>query len=245
MNIDEFLALAKSRRSCRVFKSGPPIPDTVIRKVLDAARWAESGANGQPWEFIVVKDPETLKKLNEICLEEKWESYYIEQLISPEYRQPILDREPQGTGWEEVNTLIVVVGDRRTLQATVRSANYISAEGGPGSVYLKNIANTTQILHLAIFAAGYATRWVSITRSNEEQIKRLLGVPDVLDIHTMVPIGYPAYEYLAPYRRKLDDIVHNEKYDMGKFRTVQDITEFLAFLRTKQRSDYHRLFPDK
>ena len=55
MEIDEFLELVTKRRSTRRF-SPDPVPDEFIEKMIEAARWAQSGANGQPWEFIVVKD---------------------------------------------------------------------------------------------------------------------------------------------------------------------------------------------
>jgi nitroreductase len=48
MNIEQFLELAKKRRSIRRFKPDP-VPDEIIQKILEAARWAMSGANGQPW----------------------------------------------------------------------------------------------------------------------------------------------------------------------------------------------------
>ena len=65
MQIDEFLDLARKRRSIRKFKPAP-VPDEYIEKIIEAGRWAMSGANGQPWEFIVVKDKETIKKIVEV-----------------------------------------------------------------------------------------------------------------------------------------------------------------------------------
>ena len=53
MNIKDFLELAKKRRSIRHFKPDP-VTEEFIEQILEAARWAMSGANGQPWEFIVV-----------------------------------------------------------------------------------------------------------------------------------------------------------------------------------------------
>ena len=52
---DRFLALGKARYTCRGLKS-EPVPEGALEKILEAARWAMSGANSQPWEFIV-KNP--------------------------------------------------------------------------------------------------------------------------------------------------------------------------------------------
>ncbi len=53
MKIDEFLELARTRRSIRRFKPDP-IPDEYINKILEAARWSPSWGNTQPWEIAVV-----------------------------------------------------------------------------------------------------------------------------------------------------------------------------------------------
>ncbi|MEJ2067558.1 MAG: nitroreductase family protein, partial [Deltaproteobacteria bacterium] len=57
MEYQEFLELLKYRRSIRRFKNDP-IPDEYVTMVLEASRYAMSGGNSQPWEFIVVKDPQ-------------------------------------------------------------------------------------------------------------------------------------------------------------------------------------------
>jgi 5,6-dimethylbenzimidazole synthase len=61
---DMLLKLVKTRMSVRKFRSDP-IPDETVDKILEVARWAMSGANSQPWEFIVVTDPDTKKQLRD------------------------------------------------------------------------------------------------------------------------------------------------------------------------------------
>ena len=57
MNYESLLELVKNRRSIRRFKPDP-IPDEYVDKIIEAARWAPSGFNSQPWEFVVVKKQE-------------------------------------------------------------------------------------------------------------------------------------------------------------------------------------------
>jgi nitroreductase len=54
--------LVKTRMSVRKFRPDP-IPEETIDKILEVARWAMSGANSQPWKFIVVTDPDLKKQL--------------------------------------------------------------------------------------------------------------------------------------------------------------------------------------
>ncbi len=60
--MDVFEAI-RNRCSVREFKP-EIIPDEALRKILDAARWAPSPFNTQPWEFIIIKDKETLKAIS-------------------------------------------------------------------------------------------------------------------------------------------------------------------------------------
>ena len=55
MNSANLLQVIKKRRSVRVYKAGK-ISDKQLEAILEAARWAPSGANTQPWEFIVTRD---------------------------------------------------------------------------------------------------------------------------------------------------------------------------------------------
>ena len=59
----EVLEAIKTRRSIRRFKKEPVAPD-LIEKLLEAGRWAPSSANTQPWEFIVITDPEIKKRIS-------------------------------------------------------------------------------------------------------------------------------------------------------------------------------------
>ncbi len=51
------MALLKGRRSIRRYKD-KPVPDELLSEVLEAGRWAPSASNRQPWDFVVVRDPE-------------------------------------------------------------------------------------------------------------------------------------------------------------------------------------------
>ena len=61
-----FLDLARSRRSVRHYRPDPVRPD-LLDQVLEAGRWAPSAVNSQPWEFIVVTDPEVKQALYDLA----------------------------------------------------------------------------------------------------------------------------------------------------------------------------------
>jgi nitroreductase len=65
MDYNSFLELAKKRRTIRRFKPDP-IPDEYVDKIIEAARWAPSGFNLQPWEFVVIKKKELRENIIQI-----------------------------------------------------------------------------------------------------------------------------------------------------------------------------------
>ncbi len=240
MNIDEFLELARKRRSVRKFKSDP-IPDGVVEKILDAAHWAQSGANAQPWEFIVVKNKETIHKMEELLSEFlATTAWHIEKtrLQEVRHRNHVNGPAEGARGWREAPVVVVVLGDPRTTQASVLVSQYLPHEGGTGAHSLKNMANATQIMQLAVAAAGLGSEWVSVNYSIERKLKELLGVPDELIIHTLVPIGYPEKAPEAGVRRDIKEIIHYEKYDQSRARTAEDVYNFLLSLRQKTQTAY-------
>ena len=87
MKIDDYLALVRARRSARRFKSDP-IPLQNVDKMLEAARWAMSGANAQPWEFVVVDDTAMQERIVDSWLEPRKEVYAAERAHLPEFRHP-------------------------------------------------------------------------------------------------------------------------------------------------------------
>jgi nitroreductase len=229
VQIDQFIELVRKRRSIRKFKPDP-IPDEYVEKILETARWAMSGANGQPWEFIVVKNQETINKIKESRVESRKESYIIEQTRAEGIRYPGLKYPPE-PGFEGAPLAIVVLGDRRTYQASVMSTAFIGGETTIGSGYLKNMANATQNMCLAAAALGLGAQWASVNIMWAQPLKAILDVPPAIDIHTIVAVGYPAYEPGKPYRRELIEMIHYEKYDKSKYRSGEDIIKFVQHLR--------------
>ena len=141
--------------------------------------------------------------------------------------------------------VIVVLGDRRTAQASILATHFMHNEGGPDAHYLKNVANATQILQLAAASLGLASMWGSVNEISEGPLRKLLDIPEELSIHTLVPIGYPAINPKPTYRRELEEIVHYEKYDRSKFRTGEDIYNWLVALRHSTASAYSMFLKNK
>ncbi|HEY7554055.1 MAG TPA: nitroreductase family protein [Candidatus Binatia bacterium] len=218
MMIDDLRVLVEQRRSIRGYDPGREVPDDAIKAILDCARWAPSGGNGQPWEFIVVMDKQTRHKIADI---------YLKQLIDKREMDMAVrgTAKMTGDGFRHAPVHIVVLGDPRVKEAYPIRTKLEKAE----SHFITGLANATLLIHLAAASLGLASQYVSDANSPymETMLKALLGIPEPLRIYHLVPIGYAKGPVAAPPRRMLEEIVHYEKYDMAKYRDEGGITGFV------------------
>jgi nitroreductase len=236
LKIDEFVELARSRKSCKGRFKSDPIPDGYIEKILEAARWAMSGANGQPWEFIVVKEQDTKDKIADALRKQNELSGWIETSRVIEMRMPWFRKFPEVFPEPQYRTapaIIVICADPRASQATTLDRVYDYRW-----VILENICMATQILHLAVAACGLRSQFVTVNFLTEQLIKPILGIPPIIRIFSLAPIGYPEKEPPRSFRRKIEEFVHYEKYDLSKCRSHADIQEFIRELREKSEALY-------
>jgi nitroreductase len=231
------------RLSVRRFKPDP-LPEGAVEKILEAGRWAMSGANGQPWEFIVVTDPVMKQKLFNQYQEQLIDyNFWMEQIRMPELRHPAfhltgspeeqLQKLQARTGWATAPVLIVVLGDGRRQWATVMGGHTF---GRHQSHLSDALANTSTLIHLAAATLGLGAQWVTI--HIEDGFKHILGVPDVMTMHSIIPVGYPDVPPRKGVRRPLAEIVHQDGYDMSKHMTNREIVEYLRQLRAKTIPKY-------
>jgi 5,6-dimethylbenzimidazole synthase len=240
---DTLIEVLKRRMSTRKLKPDP-LPAGAIEKILEAGRWAMSGANGQPWEYLVVTDPAKKRRLHETYQDVLTDyNFWMEQMRIPELRHPAfarggqpeeeLRKRKENPGWSEAPALIVVLGDGRRQWATVMGGHTL---GRHQSHLTDGLANTCTLMHLAAAAMGLGTQWVTI--HIEDPFKRLLNVPDVLTFYSIIPVGYPDVPPKEGVRRPLAEIVHYNEYDQGKYVSNRQILEYIRDLRGKTMPKY-------
>ena len=237
MQYEDFLELLKYRRSIRKFKPDP-IPDDYVTRILDAAHYAMSGANSQPWEFIVVRDPEVKKGIYKAYLKHHDYVWHMEQQRIAEYRLPAFDVAASEKdkslamvgGWKDAPVYIVVLEDRRKQWGSVLPANQ------RGRVLPQSMAHCTAVIHLAAAALGLGSKRVDV--SAHQDFREILGYPEPLDLDVIIPIGYRAYEPGPPHRLPLEELVHHDSYDMGKFMRNEDFLGHLKRIRRLGKPGY-------
>lgn len=158
----EYFDVVNNRRSCRNFKPDP-IPKGAVEQIIEAAHWAPSGANGQPWEFVVITKKETKDKIADIYVENgRKQGCVFESTRGEEYRHNMFKKYySNAPGWKAAPVFIAVCGDLRTYLATVASAYYSNGDGGPFATYFMNVGNATHLICQAASALGLGASWVS------------------------------------------------------------------------------------
>jgi nitroreductase len=164
----DVLEAIKTRRSVRRFKK-ERVPPNLLKEVLEAARWAPSARNSQPWRFIIIVDEDLKKRVANATTAGKF-----------------LAEAPLG--------IAVAVNTRATRHP---------AEDG---------AAATMNILLAAHALGLGACWIgSYGSSYEEEVKRVLGVPEGWALLSIIALGYPD-ERPVSSRLDLKDLVYVNRF---------------------------------
>jgi len=217
MNVDEFIALVRSTRTIRNFLPDKEVPEEYVEKVIEAARLASSGANAQPWEFIVVRSPETRKQITNIFIE------VIRKLpeIDPDF--PFAGEVTILNQLGKAPVHIVVCADQRFKDAYPQHGT-----SDTHTVQQVSMGLAIQNIHLAAKALGLSTGWASVSGNLECELRKLLDIPVNIQVLEVIPLGYAGAAPQAPYRRPLSSVIHREKFHTEQLRTLKEIRELLA-----------------
>ena len=237
MDIDNLINLLKSRRSIRAYKP-EPIPDEYVQKIIEAARWAPSGADSQPWEFIVIKKKDIKENIVNLFMESIKPVRQAELTREKELRIPALEMEMPEPGFKNAPVFILLCGDPRVNEAFPLTV----FQKWSTEVFISNLASAFLCMHLAAKSLGLGSQWVSSTgTSMENGLKQLLNIPKEFKIYDMITVGYPAYQLGPRSPRRIDEMTHYEQYDRSKLRTDQQIKDFIKSLRKRDREEFQGL----
>lgn len=164
--MEVFEAITK-RRSIRKYKP-EPVPEEKLKIILEAARLAPSGGNRQPWQFVVVRNPERKKALGRAANNQKFVA--------------------------DAGVIIIALGDPEVSSVGFKRDPVIAVEH----------------LVLAATSLGYGTCWIGAF--DEEEVKKILEIPEKLAVIALLPIGVPDESPPKRPRKELGEIFFQEKY---------------------------------
>ena len=182
--------LARSRRSVRRFRTGP-VPDAAIQRIVDAGRLAPSGANRQPWRFVVVDDPQLKREIRAECerAERAYHAHAPQELAEWMAARGITPEKPF---LEEAPYLICVFYDSHQPSYPIQSTW---------------LAVGFMLLQIAEDGLGTVT----YTPAGVD-LNRILDVPPEFRLAVILPIGRAADEPAPPPRRPLTEIAFRNRF---------------------------------
>lgn len=181
-----------------------PVPDDVLHRVLEAATWAPTGGNRQPWRIIVVKDPDRKKRLGALY-REVWEAFskqYVAALADlPDDERAKNERmvragDHLATNFHESPVICIFCFNPKQMAITDAKLERVSVVGG-GSVY-----PSVENFLLACRAEGLGCTLTTLLCMREPEVQALLGIPEGWGTAAAIPIGYPLLRGHGPISRR-------------------------------------------
>jgi nitroreductase len=197
-----------------------PVPDDVLRRVIEAAIWAPSGGNRQPWRIIAVRNADTKLRLRDLY-KGPWERYVSGQrqafaALPEEARQRgermLRAADHLAEHLHEAPVILVFVFNPTLLAITDLNLGRPSIVGG-ASVY-----PAVENLLLACRAEGLGCVLTTLLCLAEAEIRSLLALPEPWATCAFVPIGYPTGKGHGPVsRRPVAEMAYLDRWGANLF----------------------------
>ena len=172
----------KTRRSIRHF-TDQPIGARQLSRVLEAAQWAPSWVNFQPWEIVVVTDPASKERLQE-CVPEG---------------------NPGRKALAAAPVLLAVCGRQGISGYYKDSPSTIH-----GDWLMFDLGIACQNICLAAWAEGLGTLHLGLL--DHARAGEVLGLPGGISLYEIIPLGVPAREGVPPKRKAIPAFVHHQRF---------------------------------
>jgi nitroreductase len=201
----DLFEIISTTRAMRRLKPDP-VPDELIRKILEAGLCAASGGNRQHWRFLVIKDR---------AIKEKVQHYYkraLDEVVGPRYRtstpppgvtRPQYDRQHDAVSYltdhfHEAPVWIVACLDDGQSTPTRSSG---------ASIY-----PAVQNMLLAARALGLGATLTTRHLQYEKEVEEILGLPPGVHSYAILPIGYPMGRFGPVRRGPLSEIAYLDRW---------------------------------
>jgi len=204
---ESFYKAIYSRRDVRSNFTSEPIDTQVLMRILEAAHHAPSVGFSQPWNFILVRNVETRKKIKESFEKEKARS---SNLIEEPRRSKYLSYKLEGILDSSINVCV-------TYDPT-KSGSFVIGRTSIPETGMFSVCCAVQNMWLAARTEGIGMGWVSIL--SNQTLRNALNIPD-----HVLPVAYLCMGHVSKFepkpdletkdwlpRLKLDDVIYHEKW---------------------------------
>ncbi len=199
-----------TQRAIRSYKPDP-VPHEMIVKIIEAATKAPSGANSQPWAFVVIENAEKRAKLADWAKDGFFNGMYKAALerMKPGDPPPLANLKPMIEQFEIIPVVIVA--------CLVRPEGQAHGTGNYGSIFpaIQNLLLAARGLGLGgLLSSGWA-------QPHMAEIKEMLALPANVEPVAFIPIGFPDKQrYGKTTRRPVEEIMHWDGWEADKVNSA-------------------------
>jgi nitroreductase len=222
------MEIINRRYTCRAFAPFE-VPKEHYELILEAARHAPSGANSQPWHYVVVTDPALKARLGERFVQEQIRRAKLGMKFpTPNYK-----------GIATAPGLLAIAADFRFVRAfpvlNDGSELDLMYKTNAERILIQSVAASTMLAHLAATALGYGVWWVTAIGQEEIQreVKPLLGIPEKLSLVDIMCFGPPAEPPYKRWKKRLDQIASWDRFNPANFLTDEQVDEWIRTERVR------------
>lgn len=230
MDYDTFLEFVKTRRTKRGIKPDP-IPDDTVDKLVEAARWAPSGFNMQPWEFVVVRELELRNEVKRIIDDYRSHDFFALEATREKWQgEPWIPRERGDFLLPLAPLYILILGDTRSNQGLPMAGRFTFQK--MFSIFDSTLSNAGLYMLLAAHSLGLGAHYTSATKYPKVSglLKGLLNIPDYLTLYDMLVVGKSDMKVKQKMMRDRKEMIHYEKSGPDEFRSDEDVRkQIIAF----------------
>ena len=233
MQYQDLLELVRTRRTIRAFRPDP-LPADTVDKLLEVARWAPSGFNMQPVEYLVVEDAELRARIRRIVDAYNDRTFFALEATREEWQGSPWTRETHGAkAMADAPVMIAVLGDTRRRAGLPMAARYARQKGD--SIFESSLANAFVYLLLAAHSLGLAAQPASAVKYPSVQglVKHVLNLPDFIYLYDVLLVGHSAMDGPPSPKltRGLDEIVHRDRAAADEFPGEEELRRQIVQLR--------------
>jgi nitroreductase len=210
----ELTEAMRTTGTCRYFRPDP-VPDEVLYRAFDAARFGPQGGNRQPVRWVVVRDAANKQALAELYLP-LWKAYF-DGIASGDVNvgalpKAVTDADYFAEHFAEAPAIVVACAELAGLHPTDAELGRLSVVGG-GSIY-----PTVQNLCLALRAEGVASAFTTLLCITEPAVRELLSIPEDFITAGHIAVGYPEKGFPRKLTRSpVEEIVFAESFTRPYF----------------------------
>lgn len=226
---DALMETIRNRVTVRKFQKDYVVPDDHYQQILEAARHAPSGANAQPWQYIIVRDQQIKDQITEYFVtEQRFRAKAKMKFPTPDYR-----------GLATAPGFVVVCSDMRWVNAfpVLNDGSDLDRmyKENAERILLQSVAASTMSAHLAAAALGYNVWWVTAIGQEEAQaaMRPLLDIPDEISVLDILLFGPADAKPYKRFRRPMQEIAHFDRYDRSQFISDEDLQDWIKTRRHK------------